>query len=167
VSHSCDIIVIGGGMAGASAAYELAAHRHVIVLEAEEQPGYHATGRSAAAYIPSYGHANYALRALTLAGRSMLEAPPSSFHDGSLMSPRGLLTLALNENQADLRALYESQSAVLPGISWVDVTYLRKPLPLLRDEYREGAIDEQDEFDIDVNALHDAILRGIKHGGSS
>ena len=43
-----DIIVIGAGMAGTSVAAELAEHRRVLVLEAESQPGYHATGRSAA-----------------------------------------------------------------------------------------------------------------------
>lgn len=45
-----DFLIVGGGMAGASAAYELAAHGSVVVLERESQPGYHSTGRSAALY---------------------------------------------------------------------------------------------------------------------
>jgi len=167
VSFSCDIIVIGGGMAGASVAYELAAEHRVVVLEAEAQPGYHATGRSAAAYIPSYGYDNLALRTLTLASRGLLESPPDFFHDGSLMTPRGLLTLASSENQAELRALCESQAAVLPGISWVDETYLRAALPLLRDSYTAGAIHESEVFDIDVHGLHEAFLRGLRHRGGS
>ncbi len=48
--QSTDVLIIGAGMAGASAAYFLAAHRRVILLERETQPGYHATGRSAAMY---------------------------------------------------------------------------------------------------------------------
>ena len=55
--QECDIIVIGAGVAGASAAYELAGAGRVIVLERENTPGYHTTGRSAAVYTESYGSA--------------------------------------------------------------------------------------------------------------
>ncbi len=57
----CDVIVIGAGIAGTSAAYELAKKCRVIVLERESQPGYHTTGRSAAIYSQNYG--NRAIRA--------------------------------------------------------------------------------------------------------
>ena len=60
-----DIIVVGAGIAGASVARELSETASVILLEREAQVGYHSTGRSAAAYIPSYGWANPALRLLT------------------------------------------------------------------------------------------------------
>lgn len=60
---TADIIVIGGGIAGVSAAAELTATARVIVLEREPQPGYHATGRSAAFFVISYGNA--AVRAVT------------------------------------------------------------------------------------------------------
>ena len=46
----CDILIIGAGISGAAAGYVLAAERRVILLEGEEQPGYHSTGRSAALY---------------------------------------------------------------------------------------------------------------------
>ncbi|MEE9210871.1 MAG: FAD-dependent oxidoreductase, partial [Kiloniellales bacterium] len=59
-----DFIVIGAGIAGASAGYERAAGGRVALLERESQPGYHATGRSAAQYIQSYGNAT--VRALTV-----------------------------------------------------------------------------------------------------
>ena len=52
----CDVIVVGAGIAGASAAYELAASGSVIVLERESQPGYHTTGRSAAQFLETYGN---------------------------------------------------------------------------------------------------------------
>ena len=45
---STDVLFIGAGMAGASAAYFLAPQRRVFLLEREAQPGYYATGRSAA-----------------------------------------------------------------------------------------------------------------------
>ena len=47
---SCDFLIIGGGIAGASAAFELAAFGSVVLVERESQPGYHSTGRSAALY---------------------------------------------------------------------------------------------------------------------
>jgi len=51
-----DFIVIGAGIAGASAAYALAEHGRVLVLERESQPGYHTTGRSAALFTENYGN---------------------------------------------------------------------------------------------------------------
>lgn len=65
-----DYVVIGAGMAGASAAYELAAIGRVLVLEQEERPGYHSTGRSAALYAETYG--NRTVRALTTAGKGFI-----------------------------------------------------------------------------------------------
>ena len=50
-----DVIVIGGGIAGVSAAAEIAASARVILFEMESQPGYHATGRSAAFFAAAYG----------------------------------------------------------------------------------------------------------------
>ena len=63
-----DIAVIGGGIAGTSVAYELAADADVVLLEMEPQPGFHSTGRSAAAFAPSYGPAP--IRALTRASEN-------------------------------------------------------------------------------------------------
>jgi D-arginine dehydrogenase len=50
-----DYLIIGAGISGAAAAYELSTHGTVIVIEAESMPGYHSTGRSAALYTPNYG----------------------------------------------------------------------------------------------------------------
>jgi choline dehydrogenase-like flavoprotein len=50
ISMIYDYLIIGGGISGASAAYELAAHGTVALLEAETTPGYHSTGRSAALF---------------------------------------------------------------------------------------------------------------------
>ena len=72
-----DIIVIGAGIAGVSAASELAATARVIVLERESQPGYHATGRSAAFFVVSYGNA--AVRAVTAMSESFYRSPPGDF----------------------------------------------------------------------------------------
>ena len=72
-----DVIVIGGGIAGVSAGASLAAARKVLVIEAESQPGYHASGRSAAYFAPAYGNA--AVRLMTLDSQDFYQAPPGEF----------------------------------------------------------------------------------------
>ena len=67
-----DVVVIGAGIAGASAAYEMAADRSVLLLEQEAHPGHHTTGRSAALFSETYGNA--AIRALTAGSRGFLRA---------------------------------------------------------------------------------------------
>ena len=74
-----DAIIIGGGIAGASAAFELAEARRVVVLEQEVQAGVHATGRSAAVFIEPYG--NEVVQALTAASKAFFYGPPRGFCD--------------------------------------------------------------------------------------
>ena len=74
MDNTFDAVIIGAGMAGASAAYFLAEHKRVLLLERESQPGYHSTGRSAALYAESYG--NRVIRALTTGARRFFVAPP-------------------------------------------------------------------------------------------
>src|SRR4051794_40268489 len=50
-----DVIIVGGGIAGASLGAEIASKRRTLIIEAEEHCGFHSTGRSAAFYLESYG----------------------------------------------------------------------------------------------------------------
>ena len=75
MDQKTDFLIVGAGIAGASVAYHLAAHGKVLLLEIEEQPGYHSTGRSAALYAESYG--NRTIRALTKASGDFIKNPPS------------------------------------------------------------------------------------------
>src|SRR5579862_5411244 len=95
-----DFVVVGSGMAGASVSYELAQHGRVALLERESQPGYHATGRSAALFSAIYGNAS--VRSLSRASRRFLEKPPEGFSELPILSPRGELFLA---NEKDIAAL--------------------------------------------------------------
>ena len=87
-----DYIVIGGGMAGASAAYELSAHGTVLVLETEKTAGYHATGRSAALFTRNYG--GPVVRQINAASEAFFRSPPAGFCETPFLSPRGSLTVA-------------------------------------------------------------------------
>ncbi len=79
-----DIAIVGAGMAGASLAAAIAGQANVVLLEAEDQPGYHATGRSAAFWTESYG--GPMIQPLTAASGPFLR-------DGGFLSPRGALTI--------------------------------------------------------------------------
>ena len=67
-----DVLVVGAGIAGAGVAAELAGALGVVLLEQENRPGYHSTGRSAALFFQNYGNA--AIRALSRASRPLFKA---------------------------------------------------------------------------------------------
>ena len=101
-----DVIVIGAGMAGASAAYFMAPHARVLVLEREAYAGMHSTGRSAALFSETYGSVQ--VRALTRATRPFLAQPPAGFAEHPILTPRGA-TIIGSASQADgVRAMYEA-----------------------------------------------------------
>ncbi|HEY1719973.1 MAG TPA: FAD-dependent oxidoreductase [Magnetospirillaceae bacterium] len=162
--HSFDFIVIGAGMAGASAAYNLAPHGRVLVLERESQPGYHSTGRSAALFTECYGSAG--IRALTVASRAFYQAPPSGFSDVPLVKRRGCLYPARHDQLAALEAQYKESSRFVGNLKRLDAAAMRAMVPVLRDGYFAAGFLEPDAADIDVAALLQAYLRGMRqHGG--
>ena len=95
-----DFLVIGSGIAGASVAYHLADHGRLAILEREDQPGYHSTGRSAALYTPSYGPR--LMRIFTAESGAFLHRPPAGFSAHPLMTPRGALFTATADRVATL-----------------------------------------------------------------
>jgi len=86
-----DVLVIGGGIGGASAGYELSRDGRVAVLEREDHLAVHSTGRSAAILMETYGNAT--IRALTSASRTFLASPPAGFTEEPLQTPRGTVVL--------------------------------------------------------------------------
>lgn len=160
-----DVIVVGAGMAGASLAFELSAGASVLLLEREEQPGYHSTGRSAAAFIPSYGHTNPALFGLTQASRSFLETPQAGFSDEALLRQRGLLTVAsLDSGDALQKEFMQVREIVADAELLAPAAALAK-VSALRPNFANQALFEPEVFDIDVHALHQAYLRGFRLRG--
>ncbi len=161
-TYKADAIVIGAGIAGASAAYELAPTHRVMLLEREAQPGLHATGRSAAIFSEIYGNA--VVRALSRASRTFLFAPPAGFTETPLVSPRATLFVAPKDQVAALRAMREDAD-VKAGTEPISVADALKRVPILRPEQVAEALFEPGASDIDVNGLHQAFLRGFKARG--
>ena len=89
LANQYDAVIVGAGMAGASLGAELAGHMSVLVVEAEEQPGYHATGRSVAFWSESYGGPH--IRPLTRASYPLLARPEADFAECGFLSARGAL----------------------------------------------------------------------------
>lgn len=154
-----EAIVIGAGMAGATAAAHLSATRRVALLEAEESAGYHTTGRSAALWEPNWGNPD--VRALTRASRAFLDSPPPGFGAVPLVRPRGALHLAPAEQVPALeRALAEC-----PDFRPLTPEAARALVPALRPGYAAAAALEPDVLDIDVAALHQGFLGQLRRAG--
>ena len=158
-----DAVIVGAGIAGASLAWRLAGHRKVILLEREDQPGFHSTGRSAAMFIESYGPA--AVRALTRASRAFYEQPPAGFADNALLQPRGVLYLAGPGQQAQLEQLHGELALTCAKVEVLDAAAALQRVPCLRPEQVCGALYDPDAQDIDVHALHQGFLRGMRRQG--
>ena len=159
-----DVIVIGAGMAGASVAWWLAPHARVLLLEAESQPGYHSTGRSAALYMASYGSAQ--VRALTRASLGFYESPPDGFCEHPLLSPRGAMMVATPEQMPALEEHWAMLSPINPLAQRLSGAEAVERVPVLRPECVAGGVYEPDAADMDVHAIHQGFLRGVRrHGG--
>jgi D-arginine dehydrogenase len=158
-----DFIVIGAGMAGSSAAYELSAASRVLVLEQEERPGYHSTGRSAALYAETYG--NRTVRGLTTAGKAFYLDPPAGFTEHPLLRPRGVMLIGRADQEASLERFLAEVAGLRSNIRRIDLAEAHRRSPVLRAGYLAGAILDPDAMDIEVHALHQGYLRGLKARG--
>ena len=157
-----DFLVIGGGMAGASAGYFLAASGSVTLLEMESAPGYHSTGRSAALFSEYYG--NRAVRALTTASRQFFAAPPPGF-GGPLLTPRGVLTLCpAGADERFATVLAEGLTAPTP-VREIEIGEVPQYCPIVRPGWYSRAMVKPAAMDVDVNAVHQGFLRRIRARG--
>lgn len=162
-SECFDFAIIGGGIAGASLAYRLAGQASVVVLEGESQPGYHATGRSAAMFMESYGTAQ--IQALTRASRDFYEQPPLGFTEHALLEPRGCLYVAGQGQQDLLQHTFDAGAAQAGNVSLIDTEHALALVPCLNPQAIVGAMLETDARDLDVHALHQGFLREMRRAG--
>ena len=157
MSDSFDIAVVGGGIAGLSVAAILAQGATDAVLEAEDQPGYHATGRSAAIFAQNYGSRLVrALSAWSLAAytRDMPE----------VLSPRGLIRFAPEAERETLIDLFNDMSQDVP-LTWLEARKLTDKQVLLREEQAACGFENPAAADMDVAAILQAHLRDITAQG--
>lgn len=160
-----DYVVIGGGIAGAAAAYFLAARGRVVLLERESRCGYHTTGRSVATFLETYG--NESVRALTRASRRFFEHPPPGFTASPLVSARSSLVVAAAGDLDALRGWTNERSSHAPALERLDPDACCDLVPILRRGQVAAGVLEPDAADIDVNALHQGFLTGARRQGAT
>lgn len=164
--RSCDAVVIGGGIAGMSAAYSLARRGvDVVVLERENSLTAHSTGRSAAQYIETYG--GPVNRALTVASRDFLLSDAGGLAEVELLQPRAVLWVAAATHLSDLRRLREEMSPLTAHPAILGAAEAGTHCPVLDPEWVAGGLFEEGSYDIDVAGLHQAFLRGARRGGAT
>lgn len=149
-----DILIIGGGIAGISAAARLAPHAQVTVLEAEGQLAYHASGRSAAAFIEDYG--NSVVRALNIASVEYL-----TFANGGVLGPRGMMMLGKARERQDFLAEAEDF-----GLTEISVDEAKNKVPLINQKVVKYAAYREDVSDIDTDLFFQNFLRMARSNGA-
>jgi len=165
MSSQTDILIIGGGIAGASAGAELARTHQVLVLEGEDAPGYHSTGRSAAVFSESYG--NRAIRELTRASRHFFHQPPADFSAYALLKRRSWLHVA-SLSQASALETFLATEDVAQRVRRVSPEEALALSPILRPETAAaGGAYEEDAADMDVDALHQGYLKLLRQRGGT
>ena len=155
-----DIAIIGAGIAGAGLAADVARDYSVALIEQEDRPGYHSTGRSAAIFIQNYG--NETIRALSKASAPLFENADRDLFPTPLLSPRGMLNIV----DADGLEHHAELLASSDGLHEIDVAEALRLFPLLRAEGIVAASYEEDARDIDVAALHQGWLKAAKAAGA-
>jgi D-arginine dehydrogenase len=160
---SYDFIVVGAGIAGASAGYELAADARVVVLERESQPGYHTTGRSAALFVQTHGPA--VIRALSRGAKNFFLNPPTGFAEHPLLTERGMLLIGRADQSALLEQNFAQSSRHIAGVRRLDAKEACKLVQLLREDYLAGAVLDPEAMDMDVHAIHWGFIRGMRARG--
>jgi len=158
--RSVDFLVVGAGIAGASVAAELAAKASVIVIEQESQPGYHATGRSAAVFSETYGPPQ--IQALSSASRSFYDHHPTDFCDHPILKPLGLVMVARPDQSEHLDQFLKENQTTAQRLSPDEVC---RRVPILRREMLAGGALEPHCQDIDVAGLHQGYLRLMRRRG--
>lgn len=157
MSTQYDFAIVGAGIAGASLAARLAAHGRVLLIERESQPGSHATGRSAAMFMESYGPPQ--VRALTRASRAAYAAPSLL----PILAPRGALYVAW----AGQETAFNAAGAANPCLQRLDAAAALERVPVLRAAGLLGALADADAMDIDVNTLLQGTLAIARQRGAT
>lgn len=159
-----DVVIIGGGIAGASAAWALSEHVSVALVEQAPSAGYHATGRSASVLSETSGHA--AVCVLAAASRGFFESPPVGFVEHALLSPRGLLWVGRAADAGALDHLVERARSVAPTVRRLTPAETLTLIPHFKPgAVAGGATFEPDAMAIDTDALLQGYVRGLRLRG--
>lgn len=159
-----DFAVIGGGIAGVSAAAFLAPHGDVTLFEMEPTLAYHTSGRSAAMLVENYG--SQTSRPLVKAGRPFLERPPEGSVDGALLSPRPIIWVADQRGVEGLAVIAANGQAQGSNSRLLDSAEVLEMVPIMDPTWLAGGLLEPTGAEIDVASLHQSFVRVARAEGA-
>ncbi|MFQ5523265.1 MAG: NAD(P)/FAD-dependent oxidoreductase [Acidimicrobiia bacterium] len=159
-----DFLVVGGGIAGVSAAAFLAPHGSVTLVEMESTLAYHTTGRSAALFVVNYG--GQESRPLARASEPFFTNPPEGAADSPLLSDRGALWVSPESKTELLEKIAEEGQNSGAGSQIISAEEVCDLVPVMRPEWVAGGIYEPSARDIDVAGLHQAFVRIARRHGA-
>jgi D-arginine dehydrogenase len=163
---SPDVVVIGGGIAGVSVAYELAASRSVLVLEAEPELARHSTARSAATYIP--GHGSDVMRGLTAASGPRFAALAAELDAPPLLLPREVLWVAVDDaGERALAAMLAERAGEPDAPVPITGADAEARCRALTPGVVRAAASTEGAADVDTDALYQAYVRGLRARGGT
>lgn len=151
-----DVAIVGAGMAGASLAAEIGPKYRIIMLEAEERPGYHATGRSAAFWEECYGGPD--IVPLTSASGPWLQ-------ERGFLAKRGALYLAREEDEPQIENFFSTFAGSGADPRRIGRGQLEGLVPGIRPVW-DRAIHQPRCADIDVAGVHGHYLRASRNNGA-
>ena len=162
-----DIAVIGGGIAGATAAAQLARHRSVALLEQESELAFHTTSRSAAMFFESDDDGIF--DRFVAASRPFFDTNHPEL-DAPLLKPMPVLVLG----DGDRRHHYEEVASIAQlraphiTVDVIDGDALRRECPVLAEPvFAGGTVGriERTSAEIDVMGLHQLYVRRLVANG--
>lgn len=148
--ETVDVAVIGAGVAGLSAAAALAPDVSVMVVEMESAPAHHATGRSAALYLPTYGPPT--VRRLTAASADFFHSADGGRSPTPLVTPRSVMYVADEAHRSHLLGLSTNMGEAGGVLELIDADACCERCPALRPDWVVAGGIDHDALDIDVAA---------------
>ena len=165
-SNDHEVVIVGCGIAGASLAYFLSRRgmTDVVILEREEQPGYHSTGRSAAVlveldFIPS------ALQ-FAILGADFLRNPPDGFSHGPLLDRSGILAMFQGSDWSLVERVVPAIRQMGVSLELLTPAQVVERMPVVSGDHFDGAVFLPEDGHIDVHELLSSYIRNARHEGA-
>lgn len=163
--NSSEVIIVGCGIAGASLAYFLSKRglTDIVILEREEQPGYHSTGRSAAVlveldFIPS-------VLQLTILAADFLRNPPDGFSQSRLLERSGIMAMFQGSDWSMIEEVAPAFRQMGVSLDLLTPSQVVEKIPVVSDDHFDGAVFLPEDGHIDVHELLWSYIRHARHEG--
>lgn len=165
--QKAEVVIIGSGIIGASVAYSLTARglSDIMVLEKEDLPNRHSSGRNASYYLPMYDTDVFS--SLGQASFPFFICPPDSFSDGPLFASRGAVIAATEIDEHELEQQIETARTLGIAVEMLTPSEAGELVPIVRTDWIRSAAYYPYAGPIDVHALSTGYIRAAKRRGAT